>query len=365
MYETHLFKDPGEIPTHLARLGYETITVIHEKAFVSKGAWQRTYEIGFIKPGEGAPNPLRTVQYFIRTNVILFKILKTEKPDIIVVQYLPLAQMPALAFYKALRRLIEGVKVKVIAKLDTDGSFAQGPLNLTKLYHSLLSVFIDKATVETPCAYERIVKSLALRVLAKKLKVMPNGVPDDVAALEPRASRERSILFAGQLIYRKGLDVLIRALVRLKASGVLRGWKVIIVGPYADPVYSDLMRKYVKLSGLEDLIELRGDVPREELLRLYSSSCVFVLPTRGEGSPLVLTEAPAMGLRVITTEAVCKKFFEKLGARIVKVDDVEGLARSIAVSIELCEKYGPDLTASMATRLGLAWNNLVKKLMEP
>jgi len=64
----------------------------------------------------------------------------------------------------------------------------------------------------------------------------------------------------------------------------------------------DFLRQLAVENGVTDRVSMLGHAPDEELPCLYSSADVFVLPSRYEGSGLVLLEAMACGAPVISTE---------------------------------------------------------------
>lgn len=102
------------------------------------------------------------------------------------------------------------------------------------------------------------------------------------------------VLFVGQIIPRKGLHHLIRAFVDLRLPHA----ELLIFGR-GEPAYEDLIRKMIPPGNCS--IGFMGHVPQIELWRHYSESDVFVLPTLSEGSAVVVYEAMAAGLPVITT----------------------------------------------------------------
>jgi glycosyltransferase involved in cell wall biosynthesis len=126
-----------------------------------------------------------------------------------------------------------------------------------------------------------------------------NGVATDIFRLPPagfdrggaRASLGlpvdgRVVLFVGRFVEKKGLHLIERlARRRSDLTFALAGW-----GPI-DPSTWRLPNVYV-------LSSLQGP----SLVPLYQSSDVFVLPSIGEGLPLVLQEALACGLPVICSQ---------------------------------------------------------------
>jgi glycosyltransferase involved in cell wall biosynthesis len=123
-----------------------------------------------------------------------------------------------------------------------------------------------------------------------------NGVDTDVFRLPPNGFDKKAallslglptnkpvVLFVGRFVEKKGLHLIERlARSRSGLTFALAGW-----GPI-DPGSWRLPNVYV-LSGLHG----------PSLVRLYQASEAFVLPSVGEGLPLVLQEALACGLPVI------------------------------------------------------------------
>lgn len=106
------------------------------------------------------------------------------------------------------------------------------------------------------------------------------------------------ILFCGQMIERKGVDLLIQAFARIIESGrqarlVLVGWE------------SDLPRMMEGLSPtVREAIEYAGFHPPEALPGLFGHSHIFILPSRYDGWGVVVNQAIGAGLPVIVTKSV-------------------------------------------------------------
>ena len=124
------------------------------------------------------------------------------------------------------------------------------------------------------------------------------------------------VVSVGQFIHRKGFDVLLKAWAKCSPENVLY-----IIG--AEPTEEYL--------ALKNQLELKnvffvGFKAKEELKQYYRAADLFVLPTREDIWGLVVNEAMANGLPVITTNR-CVSGIElvKNGVNgyIVQVDDVE------------------------------------------
>lgn len=136
------------------------------------------------------------------------------------------------------------------------------------------------------------------------------GVPDHRIAIAipgvdpaPRAAGSTGdgplrLLAVGSLIPRKGYDILIEAL-----AGITdRDWRLTIAGsPDYAPESASTIRTRIASAGLADRILLAGAINPERLGELYDKADLFVMSSLYEGYGMVLTEALARGLPIVTT----------------------------------------------------------------
>jgi glycosyltransferase involved in cell wall biosynthesis len=128
-----------------------------------------------------------------------------------------------------------------------------------------------------------------------KIRVNPYGVDwaEYAAAAEAASSsppgRPLRFLFAGSVIARKGVPLLIEAWQRLAP----RNAELWLAGHCGKRERALIPR----LPGLR----LLGRVPHHDIPRLYAQTDVFILPSLIEGFALVLLEALASGLPIIST----------------------------------------------------------------
>ncbi len=106
------------------------------------------------------------------------------------------------------------------------------------------------------------------------------------------------ILFVGRLVPEKGPSVLLDAVAHLRSAPDPLDVEVRIVG--AGPLADELRRQSVD-QGTADRVTLVGPLGNEELPDQYAWADVFCLPSFAEGVPVVLMEAMATGLPVVTT----------------------------------------------------------------
>lgn len=133
----------------------------------------------------------------------------------------------------------------------------------------------------------------------------------------------RMILSIGQFIPRKGFDILLNACAYLPESV-----GVYIIGGEPTEEYKVLIEK-LKLCN----VHFMQFMPKEELKSYYSAADIFVLPTREDVWGLVINEAMAYGLPVITTDK-CMAGVELINndenGFLVPVGDALQLAESIS-----------------------------------
>ena len=77
------------------------------------------------------------------------------------------------------------------------------------------------------------------------------------------------------------------------------------------------------------MCDLVGAVSRDELRARYQASDVFVFPSYFEGFALVLLEAMACGLPVITTDAAGIDILDDKTGQVVAAGDMDALVESL------------------------------------
>ncbi|MGU7919389.1 glycosyltransferase family 4 protein [Streptococcus suis] len=136
-------------------------------------------------------------------------------------------------------------------------------------------------------------------------------------------TEKKIVLYVGQFIPRKGLDILLHAATHFKNQSV---------GFYL--IGSDVPREYLLLKaelGLDN-VYFESFKTKDELKEYYLMSDVFVLPTREDIWGLVVNEAMANGLPVVTTDR-CNAGLELIkdgkNGYIVSVENSTSLAKAI------------------------------------
>jgi glycosyltransferase involved in cell wall biosynthesis len=112
-------------------------------------------------------------------------------------------------------------------------------------------------------------------------------------------SAEVRILFLGNVIQRKGLHTLLKAVTNLKSQVRVE----VVGGLKAEPAYADEMQRFVAVNGLSSMVEFHGSLDNDPLIEMYKHSHLMVVPSSYEGFGIVYLEGMGFGLPAIGTTA--------------------------------------------------------------
>jgi glycosyltransferase involved in cell wall biosynthesis len=163
---------------------------------------------------------------------------------------------------------------------------------------------------------ERLV--LEQRPSPHKTIVIPNGL--EVGEYTPRAHNTR-ILTVTRMLERKGVQYVLDALAE---SPVAAEVHIVGDGPYLPELHrkAEALRSPAKFWGW---LDNRSPQLRE----IYESAGIFVFPSEAENFPIVLLEAMAAGLAIITTEGTgCAEVVGDAGI-LVPVRDSRAIGRAL------------------------------------
>jgi glycosyltransferase involved in cell wall biosynthesis len=166
----------------------------------------------------------------------------------------------------------------------------------------------------------------------RPIETIPNGVDhepfdDDAGELSPcvRALVERDdlILFLGRINWKKGLDRLLEAVVRLDAG------HLVVAGD--DHGYRAELERLVRERGVSDRVTFTGPVVGRDKAALLERASVLALVSDNENFGNVVLEALAAALPVVVTHGVgAAPIVESAGAGLV----VDGEPSAIASALE-------------------------------
>jgi colanic acid/amylovoran biosynthesis glycosyltransferase len=176
-----------------------------------------------------------------------------------------------------------------------------------------------------------------------RLDVVHVGIPVDQftrSNAPPPAERRPTILYIGRLVPEKGQAVLLEAVALLAGRGHLV--HVTLAGEGA--LRPDLERRAERL-GIAPRVSFLGAVGQDRLRELYETASIFCLPSFAEGVPVVLMEAMAMGLPVVSTRitGIPELIEDGVGGLLVapgRPDELANRLESLLSDPALCGELG-------------------------
>lgn len=155
------------------------------------------------------------------------------------------------------------------------------------------------------------------------ITVIPNA--NTFATSQAAALENKKVIAIGRYTYQKGFERLIEAWNILSPG--FPGWKLDIIGNGEErDKLQDLIHAY-HLDGQVTLVS-----PTKSIDKVYLDASVLVMSSRYEGLPMVLLEAQAFGLPIVSFACKCgPKDIVANGETgfLVEENDIEGLARQL------------------------------------
>lgn len=162
----------------------------------------------------------------------------------------------------------------------------------------------------------------------RRITVIPNGVAVSEQTAQPWISGVLTLGTVALFRPRKGMEVLIESMARMREQG--RAVRLRAVGGFETPEYESRIRGLCRRLAVEDLVEWRGF--RRDVAAELSKVDVLVLPSLfGEGMPMVVLEAMAVGLPVVASrvEGVPEVVRDGRDGVLVEPGDPEALAAAL------------------------------------
>jgi UDP-glucose:(heptosyl)LPS alpha-1,3-glucosyltransferase len=200
------------------------------------------------------------------------------------------------------------------------------------------------------------------RVPETDISIIPNGFSPEEFNVEMRGQwREKRrqqlgykpehqvVIFVANELERKGFGPLLRAIASLNRPNV----HLLAVGRLSPSAY---VAEIARL-GLQQRVQFTG--PSSEVASYYAASDVFALPTQYEAWGLVIVEAMACGLPVVTSALAGAAVAVEPGVTGVLLqnpDDVQEIAASLT---HFLDREVNDATAIAASVQHLAWSQVL------
>lgn len=136
-------------------------------------------------------------------------------------------------------------------------------------------------------------------------------------------SDNRTFLFLGALIQRKGVVDLLEAVKQMKNRNV-SNFHVLIAGSGAE---ENQLKEYTEQNGLQSYVDFLGWITKEQKPSLLEKADVLVLPSYNEGLPIAILEAMSYALPIISTDvgSIAEAVQEDVNGFLIAPGDVNAL----------------------------------------
>ncbi|HEX6557889.1 MAG TPA: glycosyltransferase family 4 protein [Longimicrobiales bacterium] len=287
--------------------------------------------------------PIQMLTFVVSAAIAMVPLTRRWRPDV------------SIAFFTIpsgpvawLLRVLRGVPYIVSLRGGDVPGFEWAPEART--YHRLTSPVLRFLWRR---AHAVVANSRGLAKLAQRstpelpIHVVPNGVQLPGAPAPAASQRAPRLLTMGRLTQQKGIDILFRAMTRLR--DVEFGLDIAGDGPDRA-----LLENMARELGLADRVRFLGWVPRPALPQTFGNAAVFVLASRIEGMPNVVLEAMAHGRAVVCTRVFgCDELVQHgTTGLLVDIEDEVQLAdalRTVLSDAVLRERMGSAGRARVAS----------------
>ena len=274
--------------------------------------------------------------------IAVFKILRGEKPDIIIAFNNSTLTGPTMLIYILYCKIFK-VKSRRILKLDNDGSELLHMNKLRKkliyLYYVSLSFVFQRIITETTCGYKIF---MDIPRIKNRLRVIPNSVSNDFLKRYDEVNKQKNVITVSRITPDKGLDILIKAFAPIVKTNP--NWTLEIIGEVSDPGYYQELLQLIDEIGISERVKFPGLLKTKQLIDKYRASSIFCLASRHESFAISRLEAISLGMYVITTTAGCAKDFREYGAHIVPIEDIKAMERALRDGVKFIEYGKPNTT---------------------
>lgn len=168
------------------------------------------------------------------------------------------------------------------------------------------------------------------------IAVIPNGVQFDITLSDSEqpvsGCTQRKVLFLSRIHPKKGLLNLMEAWGQVRPEN----WRLVIAGPDEGGHWVEVLAS-AHANGIADIIDYVGEVDGDRKEEVYQEADLFVLPTFSENFGVVVPEALAYGVPVITTKGAPWADLEKYQCGWWINTGVEPLVNALREAISLSD----------------------------
>ena len=237
---------------------------------------------------------------------------------------------------------------------DLDDQLKQNKF-LVRIFFRLIHRSPDRVTAISSFLADR---ARRLGVPEEKISITPNGV--DFSKIPADTERKnKSVICVARLSWEKGLDYLIKAWPEILKA--VPEAKLVLVGEGDKRVEVETLIKELKISGS---VELRGNLPHDQVLAELKKSEIFVCPSLAEGLGIVFIEAQACDLAVIGTRVggIPDVIQHNENGLLIEPKSSEAIAEAVSKLLTDEELARRLADGALATSRQFEWKNIIAKI---
>jgi len=198
-------------------------------------------------------------------------------------------------------------KSKLKLVIQPHGLLEPFRLNISKYKKKLAYQLYEKSNLSNASAIiacsEDEAYNLKKMFPKNDVAIIHNGVSSDFYNTDSKKynyqRNKKRILFLSQIIPIKGLERIFRVINDIGIESFSE-WEFLIAG-YGDDIYINSLKTLAAKFKLDSLVTFVGTKLGKEKIEIFDNSDVFILPTYNENFGIVVPEALARGIPVITT----------------------------------------------------------------
>lgn len=288
-----------ELATRLVMMGHEVHCYSWGWWWQEKGEKDIMYE-GMHLHGVGKPldlynNEKRSIKEAILFAWKLFPVLNREKFDIVDCQ-----GFPFFSSFVSKQHAMRGKSRLVITLLEVWGDYWYQYMGTLGFFGKLVEKLTLKLTSRFISISHKTDRELQKIRKVPDAAIIPPGINfKEISQVQAEYNEKKwDIIYAGRLIKDKRVDLLIESLALVKNSIGQVNCLIIGEGPEEDN-----LKQLTENLNLQNSVEFKKFLKQHtDVISLFKSSTIFVLPSQREGFGMVVVEANACGLPVVVID---------------------------------------------------------------
>ena len=271
---------------------------------------------------------LRIGKLYMMFSILITMIIKVSKNNYNLVYFTLSPHGPAFYRDAVFVGVLKLFRKKIVFHLHGKGIKNKLESRFNRLLYKFIFKNVEVITLSSLLNYDiENIYNKAPFVLANGIKLEP------VSTLEPNKNK-RTLLFLSNLIKAKGILIFIDAIEQVLNENA--NFKVKIVGDSGD-VSIEEVRRVVADKNLQSYVEVLGPKYGSDKEKILLDSDVLVLPTENECFPLVILEAMAKGLVIISTKvgAIPEIVQDGINGKVIEQPNVQFLKKAILDCIKM------------------------------